>query len=224
LVANQKIRVLVAEDHELVQAGLRMMLEETPDLTVSGFCVTARDAKAKLDEGVCDVLLCDISLPDGSGLELLSFSRTHHPEVGVLVHSSFPESQFGLNALKAGAAGYIGKGASKEELLRAIRTVARKQRYISPALSGLLVDGVDGGDQPLHTCLSEREFTVMRRLAAGESATAIGASLKLSVKTVSTYRTRILEKLGMKTNADLTRYCLQSGLAELDSSEAVPEA
>ncbi len=209
---SSRTLILIVEDHALVQVGLRATLEATPDLAVAGICGTIKQAMEKLRDTPCDVLLCDISLPDGSGIELLSDVRREFPNVQVLIHSSFPESQFGLNALKSGAAGYVSKSATAEELLRAIRSVARKQRYVSPALAGLLVDGLDGTAQSLHTVLSEREFNVMRRLAAGETVTEISAALELSVKTVSTYRSRILEKMNLSNNADLTRYCLQHGL------------
>jgi two-component system invasion response regulator UvrY len=204
--------VLIVDDHELVGTGLKSMLQSTPDLEVAGIARSGGEALTLLSTTRCDVLLCDISLPDVSGLELLAQVRTQYPEVLVLMHSSYPESQFGLNALKSGAAGYISKSASAEELLRAIRTVSRKQRYMSPELGGLLVEGLDGRDQPQHSALSEREFNVMRRLAGGESVTEIAQALHLSVKTVSTYRTRVLEKLHLATNADLIRYCLQHGL------------
>jgi DNA-binding NarL/FixJ family response regulator len=211
-MASSRTSVLVVEDHALVQAGLKVILEATADLAVVGICGSAREALSNLQSRKCDVLLCDISLPDASGMELLSQVRSQFPHVHVLVHSSHSESQFGLNALKSGAAGYVSKSASAEELLRAIRTVARGHRYVSPALAGLLVDGLDGPTQAVHTLLSQREFNVLRRLATGESVTQIAQALQLSVKTVSTYRSRILQKMGLENNADLTRYCLRHEL------------
>jgi DNA-binding NarL/FixJ family response regulator len=161
------------------------------------------------------VLLLDLSLPDVSGLDVLKHAKAHYESVGVLILSAFPEAQYGLNVLRGGASGFVGKGTEESELFRAIRTVARGGRYVGPDLADLLVAGVRGDpNAPLHSILSEREFQIFCKLAQGESVSEIANRLFLSVKTVSTYRSRILEKMSMKSNADITTYALRNNLVQ----------
>jgi DNA-binding NarL/FixJ family response regulator len=209
------LSLIIADDHQLVRTGLCKLLAEQTDLRVVAQCRTGKEALAALADRPCHVLLLDLSLPDMSGLDVLKAARVHHPSVAVLVVSGFPERQFGINVLRAGARGFISKGADETELLRAVRTVAGGGRYVGPELAELLVNGMDADvDQPIHSALSPREFQIFCQLAAGRSVTEIANRLCLSVKTVSTYRSRLLEKMGMKTNADITSYAIRNSLIQ----------
>lgn len=211
--ALQPLRVIIVDDHQLVRTGLKQMIGSQSDLVVVAECRTGREVLDALRSEPCRVLLLDLSLPDMSGLDVLKQVRTQFPEVAVLVVSGYPETQFGLNVLRAGASGFISKGAGEADLLRAIRMVARGNRYVGPELADLLVSGLNGtGNEPQHTVLSEREFQIFCKLAAGVTVTEIAQKLFLSVKTVSTYRTRILEKMGMRSNADITSYAIKNQL------------
>jgi DNA-binding NarL/FixJ family response regulator len=212
-MSQKPISIIVVDDHQLVRAGLRQTLGSEPDLRIQLECQSGREALAGLRKHPCHVLLLDLSLPDMSGLEVLAQARRKHPEVAVLIISGFPETQFGINVLRAGASGYVSKTVDAAELLRAVRMVARGHRYVGPELADLLVSGIDGsGDGPRHASLSEREFQIFCRLAKGDKPGEIARQLSLSVKTISTYRTRVLEKMGFRTNADLTTYALQNEL------------
>jgi len=209
-------RVAVVDDHELVRIGLRQSIEAQPDFAWAGDAATGREAFEMLRTQPCDVLLLDLSLPDMSGLDVLRRIKSHHESVATLVLSAYPEKQYGLNVLRAGASGFVSKTAAPEELCRAIRASLRGGRYVSPELAEVLVNGMQGptGSEPPHAMLSEREFQIFCKLAEGQSVTQIGAALFLSVKTVSTYRTRILEKMGMKSNADMTYYAIKNDLVQ----------
>lgn len=207
--------IIIGDDHQVVRAGLRQIISSQPDLRVVAECRTGREVIAALKEHSCNVLLLDLSLPDMSGLDVLKHVRSHHEGVGVLVLSGYPEKQFGINVLRGGANGFISKGVDDTELLRAVRLVARGSRYVGPELADLLLSGIDGnGDQPRHGVLSEREFQIFVKLAEGKTVTEIANKLFLSVKTVSTYRSRILDKMGMKTNADITYYAIKNSLLQ----------
>ncbi len=212
-MSTRPINLIVVDDHQLVRAGLRQTLGGERDLRIQLECQSGREALDGLRQHPCDVLLLDISLPDMSGLEVLAKVRQHHERTAVLVISGFPETQFGINVLRAGASGYVCKTVDSSELLRAVRTVARGHRYLGPDLADLLVSGLDGpGDGPRHSALSEREFQVFCRLAKGDAPGEIARQLGLSAKTISTYRSRILEKMRFRSNADLTTYALQNEL------------
>ncbi|MEY4760299.1 MAG: hypothetical protein RLZZ200_155 [Pseudomonadota bacterium] len=207
------IDLIVVDDHQLVRAGLRQTLGSERDLCIRLECQSGQEALQGLRTHPCDVLLLDISLPDMSGLEVLAEVRRHHARTAVLVISGFPETQFGINVLRAGASGYVSKTVDAAELLRAVRTVARGHRYVGPGLADMLVEGLGNpGEGPAHAALSEREFQVFCRLAKGDASVEIARQLGLSVKTISTYRSRILEKMRFRTNADLTAYALQNQL------------
>jgi two-component system, NarL family, invasion response regulator UvrY len=209
------LSVIITDDHPLVRSGICRMLAEQPDLNVVAQCRSGKEALAALKTQPCHVLLLDLSLPDMSGLDVLKAARTHHPSVAVLVLSGFPERQFGMNVLRAGANGFVSKSVDDLELLRAIRTVARGGRYVGPELADMLVNGMNGNpDQPAHNVLSEREFQIFCKLAEGRSVTDIANKLCLSVKTVSTYRSRVLDKMSMKTNADITTYAIRNSLIQ----------
>ena len=207
-------RVAVVDDHQLVRIGLKQIIEAQPDFTWAGEAKTGREALTLLRGASCDVLLLDLSLPDMSGLDVLRQIKTHHDSVATLVLSAYPETQYGMNVLRAGASGFVSKNADDGELCRAIRAAVRGGRYVSPELAELLVSGIQGGspNEPRHSILSEREFQIFTKLAEGKSVSEIAAKLFLSVKTVSTYRTRILKKMTLSDNAALVRYAINHQL------------
>ena len=210
------IRIGIVDDHAIVRSGLRQFLGDNVDLRVTGEAANGRDALELARGGDVDVLLMDISMPDQSGVDALSAIKTRFPDLPVLILSGFPEAHYATALLRQGASGYLNKECDPEEIANAIRTVARGRRYISPAVAELLADGVAGGgsDRPLHESLSERELQVFLRLAKGETVGDMAKAMFLSVKTVSTYRTRVLEKIKLETNSDLTYYALKNGLIQ----------
>ncbi len=210
------IRIAVVDDHQLVRIGLKHVIDSQPDFAWSWEARTGREALQLLRSTAIDVLLLDLSLPDMSGLDVLRQIKAHHDSVATLVLSAYPEMQYGLNVLRAGASGFVSKSTDDAELCRAIRAAVRGGRYVSPELAELLVSGIQGGapGEPRHSVLSEREFQIFCKLAEGRSVSEIAGKLFLSVKTVSTYRTRILEKMGMKTNADITYYAIKNNLLQ----------
>ncbi|MGE5792127.1 MAG: response regulator [Bacteroidota bacterium] len=208
------IRILIADDHQIVRAGLKQFIADEIDMQVVAAAATGAEALAAAARGGIDVVLLDISMPDQSGVDVLKRLKRVHPDLPVLILSGYAEQQYALNLLRGGAAGYLNKEAADSELVGAIRTVAQGRRYVSPTLAQQLAADLAGGDKRLHAQLSEREFQIFRRLAAGAGVSQIAADLHLSVKTISTYRTRILEKMNMKANADLTYYAIKNGLIE----------
>jgi DNA-binding NarL/FixJ family response regulator len=209
------LRILIADDHALVRAALKRFLEEEGTFYEVGESGSGSQTLDRLRESHWHVVVLDINMPDRSGIDVLRYIRSGHPETRVLVLSGFPERQYAVHALRAGASGYLSKEAPPEELLKAIQTVAGGRRYVSAALAELLAADLSGdSEQPLHAKLSTREFQILRKLAAGMSVSEIGKELSLSVKTVSTYRSRILEKMALRTNADLTSYALKNGLID----------
>ena len=215
------IRIGIVDDHAIVRTGLRQYLSDHVDLRVTGEGASGHDALEMARAGEVDVLLLDISMPDQSGVDALAAIKARFPELPVLILSGFPEAHYATTLLRQGASGYLNKECDPEEIANAIRLVARGRRYISPAVAEQLADSVVGGsgagaapDKPLHEALSEREFQVFLRLAQGETVGHIAEALFLSVKTVSTYRTRVLEKLKLATNSDLTYYALKNGLIQ----------
>jgi len=208
-------RVLIADDHAVVRAGLRQFLEGDQSIREIGEAGTGRETLEQLRLSKWDLLLLDINMPDRSGLDVLRQVRSTHPQTRVLVLSGFPERQYAVNVLRAGASGFLSKESAPDELLKAVRIVLAGRRYVSSALAELLVSDLDGdAQQPLHTKLSEREFQILCKLAAGKAVSEIAAELCISVKTVSTYRTRLLQKMNFKTNADLTAYALHNALIQ----------
>jgi DNA-binding NarL/FixJ family response regulator len=209
------IRVLIADDHPLVRAGFRQFLEEDSTITEIGEASSGRETLDRMREAEWDLVVLDISMPDRSGIDILHHLRASYPKTRVLILSGFPERQYAVNVLRAGASGFLSKEAAPEELLRAMRTVMAGRRYVSPGLAELLASDLGGdSEQPLHSSLSTREFQILCKLASGRSVSEIGKELCLSVKTVSTYRTRILGKMNLATNADLTSYALKNGLIQ----------
>jgi two-component system, NarL family, invasion response regulator UvrY len=207
-------RVLIADDHALFRAGLRQFLVQSLPSAEIGESSTGNETLSCLQRGEWDLLVLDINMPDRSGLDILRHVRSGHPGTRVLVLSGYPERQYALNVLRAGASGYIAKDCAPEELLKAVRMVLQGRRYVSDSLAELLLLDLDQADKPLHSLLSDREFQIFGKLAAGHGVSEIGRELCLSVKTVSTYRTRILEKMRMKSNADLTSYALRNEIIQ----------
>jgi DNA-binding NarL/FixJ family response regulator len=208
------IRILIADDHAVVRRGLKQILEEYSDITVSGEAGNGREVLEKVQAKPWDVLVLDITMPGRSGLDILKEVRQHCPKLPVLVLSMHAEEQFASRVLKAGAAGYLPKETAPDELVKAIRKVYGGGKYISPTQAEKLVHLFDGTEKPPHETLSDREYEVLRLLASGKTVTQVAEEMKLSVKTISTYRTRILEKMKMKTNAELTHYAIKNRLVE----------
>lgn len=206
-------RILIVDDHAVVRGGLRQFLANTDDLEIAAEAETGFDALALIPGGEWDLVLLDMSLPDLSGLEVLKRIKRMRPNLPVLVFSMFSEAEFAMPALDAGASGYLNKDSPPYQILAAIRTVIDGARYLSPSLAEqLLSGGTSSGPKALHETLSRREMEVLLLLSKGMALTQIGDSIHVSVKTVSTYRARILEKFGMRSNAELTRYVLQHKL------------
>lgn len=209
------IRIAIVDDHAIVRSGLRQFLSENVDFRVTGEAANGREALDLVRAGDVDVLLMDISMPDQSGVDTLAAVKARFPDLAVLILSGFPAAHYAAPLLRQGASGYLNKECDPEEIASAIRTVARGRKYISAEVAELLADGLSGNaDRPPHEQLSEREFQVFLRLAKGETVGDMAAAMFLSVKTVSTYRTRVLEKLKLETNSDLTYYALKNGLIQ----------
>lgn len=209
------IRIAIVDDHAIVRAGLRQFLSEQVDLRVTGEASSGREALDLVRAGELDVMLMDLSLPDQSGVETLAAIKARKPELPVLILSGFPETHYATTLLRQGASGYLNKECDPEEIATAIRTVFRGRKYITPAVAELLAEGLNAApDQAPHETLSERELQVFLRLARGETVGHIADGMSLSVKTVSTYRSRVLEKLSLNTNSELTYYALKNGLIE----------
>ena len=207
------IRVLVADDHAVVRRGVVQILSEAPDIIAAGEAGTGQEVMQAMSNRHYDVVLLDIVMPEGSGLEVLKQLRRLKPELSVLLLSMYPEKQYAVRALKAGAAGYLTKESAPEELVAAIRKVAQGGKYVSRSLAEKLAVELGGdAEKEPHEALSDREFQVMCMMAIGQTVTEIAADLSLSTKTVSTYRTRILEKLKLQNTAEIVRYALRKEL------------
>src|SRR5215831_10995801 len=208
-----KRRVVLVDDHAVVRAGFRQLIAETDDLDVVGEAGTAAAALDLLAKVSCDVVLLDISLPDASIIDTVAALRRKHPDLPVLVVSMHPEEQYAVNLLRAGVSGFFPKAGEAAGLLEAIRTVAGGRKYVSPALAELLALEASGNaPEPPHRKLSNREFQIFVQLAAGKTVTQIADEIHLSVKTISTYRTRIMQKMDCTRNAELTAYALRHNL------------
>ncbi len=212
---KKPIRVLIADDHAIVRQGLRQILSDTPDLTVAGEAENGVQAVQMVRSGDWDVVLMDVSMPDRNGIDALKLIKKEHPRLPVLILSMYPEEQYAIRALKAGAAGYLTKQSAPELLVTAIRQVASGKKYVSPSLAEELANAIgDDSERPPHEKLSDREYQTLCMIASGKTPTEIAEALNLSVKTVSVYRTRLLEKMNLRNNAELTHYGLKHGLAE----------
>ncbi len=209
------IRVLIVDDHAIVRQGLRRILDEAKGIEVGAEAANGVEALKKLRTGKLDVVLLDISMPEKNGFDTLKQIMDGNSEARVLILSMYPEDQYAVRLMKAGASGYITKDTAPEQLVEAIRKVVTGKKHISSSLAELLLQecGSDSG-KPSHELLSNREYQVLRLLGSGKKVSEIAETLSLSVKTVSTYRAHILDKMKLKNNAELTFYVMENGLKE----------
>jgi two-component system, NarL family, invasion response regulator UvrY len=209
------IKILVADDHPIVRRGIRQILAETTDLHVAGEAATAAEVIARVEAERWDVIVLDISMPGGTGIELLGDIRRLRPETRVLILTVFSEEQYAVRALRAGASGFLTKESAADKLVEAVRKIAAGGRYVSPELAEALASMLAGdAPGPIHERLSNREFEILKLIGSGKTVSQIADDLGLSVKTISTHRTRILHKMNMKTNAELTHYAVRTRLVE----------
>ena len=209
------IRVFLADDHAIVRAGLRELLTGTGDIEVVGEATNGQQVLAAVRAGEIDVLVLDMSMPGRSGVELIKLVKAEQPKLRVLVLSMHSEQQYAVRAVRAGASGYLTKESAADELVSAIRRIARGGAYITPETAERLVlESSSSDERPAHTQLSNREFEVFRMIVAGRSVTEIATQLSLSVKTISTHKARILEKMNLSSQADLVRYAVRHGLVD----------
>lgn len=208
-------RILIVDDHSVVRRGLQQILEEEFGVVEFGEAGDAQQAMEQIWRSDWDVVILDLTLPGRSGLEVLRDSRQAKPRMPVLVLSMHPEDQYAVRVLRAGAAGYLTKEAAPDELGKAVRKVLAGRKYVSPALAEELAASLlTDGDRPPHELLSDREYEVMLMIASGQSVSDIAATLSLSVNTISTYRARVLKKMGMRNNSELTAYAFKHGLVD----------
>ena len=210
-------RVLIADDHAVVRSGYKQFLEADSSIVEIGEAANGQETLEQLKTKEWDLLLMDIHMPDRSGLDILQHVSATYPAVRVLVMSGLPEEQYARNVLRAGASGYLSKGGSPQEFLKAVRQILSGRRYVSATLAESMAADIETNrdqDLPQHGLLSPREFQIFCKLADGATVTGIAAELALSVKTISTYRSRILEKMRFSSNADITSYALRNGLIQ----------
>jgi len=209
------IRILIADDHAVVRQGLKQFLAETPDLMIAGEAQNAWETLAKVRDQEWDLVMLDISMPGQNGLEVLREIKRGKPALPILIFSMFSEDEYAMASLKAGASGYLTKESAPVQIIEAIRVVAQGGKYVSPALVNQLLSRTEQPRERLpHELLSKREFDILLLISRGQPLTQIGERLHLSVKTISTYRARIVEKMGCSTNAELTRYVVKHHLDE----------
>lgn len=209
------IKLLIADDHTIVREGLKQILADTPDIAVVGEASSGQEIIKRVGTIDYDLILLDISLPGMSGLDVLKQIRLLKPSLPVLILSMYPEEQYAIRALRAGASGYLTKESASEELINAIRKVARGRKYITASLAEKIAFDWDREEgRPLHEMLSDREYQVFCMIASGKTVNEISKLLSLSIKTVSTHRARILKKMSMKNNAQLTHYGIKHNLVE----------
>ena len=209
------IKVGIVDDHAIVRAGLKQFFAEQVDLRVIGEAASGREVIDLVRNEPMDVLVMDLSMPGQSGMDALGMIRAKAPDLGVLILSGYPEEHYATNLIRQGASGFLNKECEPDEIVTAIRTIATGKRYISASVADLLAQQLGkSGDGLPHEQLSEREFQVFLKLAKGVTASDIADELSLSVKTVSTYRTRLMEKMNLSTNSDLTYYALKNRLID----------
>jgi len=207
------VKILIADDHEVVRRGMKTILSETSDLCVVGEAENGSEVIKKIQEIDVDILLMDFDMPEKNGLDTLLELKAIRPKLPVIILSIFPEDHYGTRFLKAGASGYLGKASASEQLVEAIRKVAKGGKFVSPALAEKLVSNLNkDSDKLSHENLTDREFQVFILVASGKKLKVIADELHLSINTVSTYRSRILEKMDMQNNADLIHYAITNGL------------
>lgn len=208
------IKVLIADDHALVRRGLRETLSDAGDIFVGGEASSAHEIREAVRREPWDVIVLDINLPGGNGIDLLADIRRERPNVPTLILTVYSEDQYAVRAIRAGAAGFLTKETAPERLVEAVRHAARGGRYVSPAVAEKLASFVSGATGKAHEALSNREFEILKLIGSGKTVSEIARDLALSVKTVSTHRVRLLRKMGLRTNAELMRYAVQQGLVE----------
>jgi len=207
------IKILVADDHTVVRQGIKQILADSYDIVVAAEAETGREVINQLSQDSFDAVLLDIAMPDMSGLDVLREVRAAFPNLPVLVLTIYPEEQYAIRVLRAGASGYLTKDCAADELVGAIRKVANHGKYINPSLAERLAYELEKGrEKPTHEQLSDREYQVMGMIASGKNSKDIASELSLSVKTINTYRSRILDKMKLKNNVELTRYAIQHHL------------
>jgi DNA-binding NarL/FixJ family response regulator len=211
-MGDKNIKVLLVDDHEMVRSGIRLMLSSESDIVIAAEASAAQEALGLIRSQDFDVALVDIAMPGKSGLELLKQIRTEKPKLAVLILSIYSEQVYAVRALKAGASGYLAKESPASVLVTAVRKAAAGGKYVNPNLLDKLAGVIGGDGMASHDALSDRELEVLKLIAAGESLVKVAEKLHLSPNTVTTYRTRILEKMGMANNAELTRYAMENGL------------
>ncbi len=211
--AAPMIRIAIVDDHAVVRTGLRQYFAEQADLQVVAEAANGREAMDIVRQGEVDVVLLDIAMPGQSGVDTLAAIRARAPDLPVLILSGFAEAHYATTLLRQGASGYLNKDCDPEQIVLAVRTVARGRKFVSAETAQRLAEDLGSGDgRPAHEQLSSRELQVFLRLAQGETIGDVAVSLSLSVKTISTYRTRVMEKMGLASNSDLTYYALHHGL------------
>ncbi len=211
---KDQLKIFVADDHLLIREGLKKLLLYETDLKIVGEADNPGDTFSFITQNDVDVLILDINLPGKSGLDVLKELKVFKPDLHVLILSMYPEDQFAERSIKAGASGYLTKETATEELITAIRKVAKGGKYISPRLAEKLASKKETRYEHLHESLSDREFQVLKLMASGKSQISIAAELKLSTSTVNTYRSRILNKLDLRTNAELIHYAMENKLID----------
>jgi DNA-binding NarL/FixJ family response regulator len=209
------IRILIADDHAIVRHGLKQIIENSGEMRVVAEADCGIATLRKLREIECDVVLLDISMPDMSGVDVLKQIHAERPQLPILILSIYPEDQYAIRLIKAGAAGYLTKESAPQEVVEALRRVASGKKYISPTVAEILASELGAAKEKLpHQTLSDREYQIFLLLASAETVSEIAGTLALSVKTVSTYRSRVLEKMHLHNNAELMRYAIDNHLAQ----------
>lgn len=209
------IRIAVVDDHAMVRAGLRQFFADQPDFQVVAEAANGREALDIVRQGGLDVVVLDIGMPGQGGVDVLASIKAREPNLPVLILSGFAEEHYATALLRQGASGYLNKDCDPEDIVKAIRTVVRGRKYITAGVAERLAEGLGAGsDLPLHEQLSERELQVFLRLAKGETVGHMAESMSLSIKTVSTYRTRVMQKMQLASNSDLTYFALKNGLIQ----------
>ncbi len=209
------IKILAVDDHAVVRAGVQYFISQVPDMKIEGEAATAQEAIRLIRSQEFDIVLLDINMPDKSGVEVLKQIKREKPDLPVLILSMHPESRYAVQILRSGASGYVQKEALAEELVNAIQTILRGHKYISHTVAELLTTELDANsEKPLHETLSKREYEIFYKLCQGHGVTKIAEDLCLSVKTVSTYRARVLQKMNMENNAGIIYYAIKQNLID----------
>jgi two-component system invasion response regulator UvrY len=209
------IKILIADDHIIVRKGLKQIISETTDMSVADEASDGQEVLDKVRKNGFDMVLLDISMPGRTGLDILRELKAERPKLPILILSMYPEEQYAVRVLRAGASGYLTKESAPDELIAAIRKVSVGKKYVTPSVAEKLAFDLDVDyEKPLHEMLSDREYQVLCLIASGKTVGDIAEKLSLSAKTISTYRARILEKMNMKNNSELTHYAIQHKLVE----------